>query len=376
VYKKIKEKINIIIILMDQFRNDARSCHDIFKKIGERGVLFSNVVTYAPHTVASLHAFFTGMYGPDNGVDGYLGSGRYDKKGCRSLAEYLRDAGYFVHGYTFSPILFPRAGFDELKVVPEEQEPGILSSHENELRRCFGSKRLFFSFLHYGEIHHEVVRNVIRKYGDFDEGYFGRLDENRKRYLGYARDAGCYLDKTVALIRSLDADQNTAVMVITDHGSGLGEKPGEKAYGIYTYDYSICTWIYMIYPKVFPAGREFKTQVRTIDVLPTILDLVGLRPSRRHKEIKGRSLFPVIRMEENEDRPAFSETGGAEGPHPSPYKSNVKCIRDKSWKLIYNLTTSKTELYDIRTDPGETNNLVLANPKKAEELWLKLAQFL
>ena len=122
--KKIKEKItglfstkglpetrpNIVMIILDQFRNDTMACHRVFEELGKRGVLFSKMITYAPYTCASLHAFFTGMYGLDSGVDGYTKSSQYDSSSCISLAEYLHDAGYYTHGYSFSPIFSPITG--------------------------------------------------------------------------------------------------------------------------------------------------------------------------------------------------------------------------------------------------------------------------
>lgn len=372
----VKERPNIIVILLDQFRNDARQHLRIFDGLGKRGALFSNMITYAPYTLASLHATFTGMYGMDNGVDGYQRSDRYDKKSCYSLPEYLSAAGYYTHGYTFSPILFPHSGFENLRIVTEDKEVNILESHKKELRDCFQQTRPFFSFLHYGEIHHGIVREVIRKYGDFDPEYFGSWQNNFNRYLEYARKASEYTRELVGLADELDLKKNTLLIITTDHGSGLGEKPGEKAYGIYTYDYSIRIWAYFIYSKLFPAGSEYKIQVRSIDILPTILELLNIKPSKRRKRIKGESLFKIIRGKESDDRLAFSETGGVEGPHPSPDRANVKCVRDGKWKLIYNTTTNKVELYDIVADPEETDNLAVKNSQKRDDLWLKMVGYL
>jgi len=370
------DRPNIIWILVDQFRRDALSCHPVFDRLKERGVFFSKSVSYAPYTLASLHAAFTGLYGNENGVNGYVKSQNYEKDSCHTIVEYLHEAGYFTHGYTFSPILFPHVGFDDLVIVPEDKEKGILESHKKELRKCFGGKRPFFSFLHYGEVHHNIVREVIRKYTDFDQAYFGRMEENRKRYYKYAYEAAQYVNDILVTIDELDPKGESLIIVTTDHGSGLGEKPGEKSYGIFTYDYSILVWLYMICPRYLPAGKVYDVQVRTVDILPTILELLQLRPLKKYKAIKGESLLPIIRGQEDKDRIAFSETGGVEGPHPSLEKANVKCVRDGKWKLIYNTFTNKTELYDIAGDPGETNNMAGSNPEKVDELWLRLSEYI
>ena len=367
---------NIIMILLDQFRNDARSEHKIFEEINRRGTLFSNTITYAPYTLASLHATYTGMYGTYNGVDAYTKSDHYKAKDCISLTQYLKKIGYYTRGYTFSKILFPHAGFDKLSIIHEDDEPDILESHIKELEVCFSQHKPFFSFLHYGEIHHEIVKKVIKKYDDFDERYFGRIDENRKRYTKLIRGAGEYTSEIINKIDELDQNKNTLIMVFTDHGGGLGEKPGEKAYGIYTYDYTIRTWVYFILPEVFPKNKEISKQIRTIDILPTLLDILNIKPSGKNKKHMGKSLMPYINGDESGHRDAFSETGGVQGPYPSPNKPNVKCLRDGKWKLIFNTTINQYELYHLTDDASETNNLYSVNQEQAEALLLKMAEFL
>jgi len=70
---------------------------------------------------------------------------------------------------------------------------------------------------------------------------------------------------------------------------------------------------------------------------------------------------------------AFSETGGVEGPWPSPKEPNVKCIRNFKWKLIHNLTPDNWELYDLEKDPNENENLVDSFSNIVEKLKLKMS---
>ena len=367
---------NIILILLDQYRNDARDVHSVFQELGKKGVLFSNLITHAPYTLASMHAMFTGLYGRDTGVDGYTRSGNYDANNCLTIVQYLQDIGYYTRGYTFSPILFPHTGFDVLKIIPEDEEPGIVESHVRELTDAFASEKPFFQFLHYGEIHHTIVKEVLRKYSHDDDRYFGNIAENQERYRECAFEAAVYTERLIDTIDSLDPLGETIIVVMTDHGGGVGEKKGEKAYGVFAYDYSICVWAYFLYPNLFPPGKEIKTQIRSVDILPTLLDILDFEPSKKHKALRGQSLMPIIRGEESADRIAFTETGGVEGPHPSPDAANVKCLRDGKWKLIYNSDTHQTELYNVEEDPEEMNNLRAVSPEKTKELWLKLSQYL
>jgi len=369
---------NIIVVLLDQFRTDALSSHPVFADIRNRGVFFSNVITYAPYTLASCHATFTGMYGRDNGVDAYTKSDRYDSKHCYSIADYLSSVGYYTAAYTFSPILIPHSGIKRFRLVPEDEEQDIVMSHGEEIRHCFGQQEPFFLFLHHGEIHHEIVKEVINKYHYSDEDYFseGARELNKKRYQAYTKEAGEYLDAIIKIIDECDSDENTMVVVMTDHGGSNGEKVGEKAYGSFTYDYSIRVWYYLLWSRQFVANTEIKTQVRTIDILPTILDIVGISHNKNKKPVMGRSVLNLINGEDEEHRMSFSETGGVDGPYPSPDEPNVRCVRDGNWKLIQNITTNKFELYDLNSDPEEANNLYGQEPDHAERLWFEMVKYI
>ncbi|MEK6949580.1 MAG: sulfatase, partial [Nanoarchaeota archaeon] len=60
------------------------------------------------------------------------------------------------------------------------------------------------------------------------------------------------------------------------------------------------------------------------------------------------------------------------GPTPSPDKHNIKSIRTETWKLIYNETTNKKELYNLEKDPEETVNLAGTEPELENYLWESL----
>ena len=84
--------------------------------------------------------------------------------------------------------------------------------------------------------------------------------------------------------------------------------------------------------------------------------------------------MPLILGKSEQERFAFSETGGLGGPHPSTHQPNVKCVRNKQWKLIYNTTTAKKELYDLQQDKEENHNLIDRFPQVAQTLWQRLCR--
>lgn len=369
-----KNQPDVVIILLDQFRDDARDSHKIFEELGKRGVLFSTTITYAPYTLASCHATFTGMYGRDNGVDAYTKSHNYYRDECVTIAQYLKKSGYHTRAYTFSSILIPHDGFDSVTVVEESDENDVLKSHLNELDSCANQKKPFFSYLHYGEIHHSVLKNVIRKYSYEDDEYYNNINDNKQNYKEYAKQAGDYLERTTQKIDEIS--DNKIIIVMTDHGASNGEKFGEKAYGSFTYDYSIKVWHYWIWDRKLPANLEIEKQVRTVDILPTLLDVLNIKRNNNKKPIFGTSLMPMITGSEQQHRMAFSETGGVDGPYPSLDSPNIMCVRDGDWKLIFNKQTNHYELYNLIADPEEDNNLYDSEPEVANKLWLNMIQYL
>ena len=162
------------------------------------------------------------------------------------------------------------------------------------------------------------------------------------------------------------------MLFMTDHGCGIGERVGEKAYGIYAYDYTINVWAYLIWPGRLPGGREVPEMVRTIDLAPTLLELAGIDPVEGQKEMQGRSLAPMIEGKDHDDREVYVETAGLDGPTPSPYEANVFCVRNRKWKLIYNSTTKQRELYDLAADPEEQKNVAGTRPEVEDPLFEKI----
>lgn len=369
---------NVVVVLVDMVRNDARAGRPIFDELGRRGVCFSEMYTYAPYTIASIHALMSGMYGSLTGVDAYYKAPKFDGTRIRTLAEHFHDNGYLTLADFMNPGIAPHQGFDEVRVHDEFKDDlttrHIAMIEEARSRVAAGEKKNHFLYLHFSPIHREVVTRVIKVYSDFDERYFGpeHVTENRRRYDSFVDIATEYLEALVARCDALGAFRDTIFVFMTDHGCGIGEKPGEKAYGIFTYDYTIRTWAYFIQPDVLPGGREITTMVRTIDIAPTLLELCDIVPREGEKEMQGESLLPLMRGEGGIHREIYVETAGLDGPTPSPYEANIFCVRNRRWKMIYNATTKIRELYDMQADPTEAKNLAGTLPEVENELFEKI----
>ena len=79
-----RQQPNVVIILMDGLRPDWLEAHPIFARLQQRGTLFSEMFTYAPYTLSSVHAILSGLYGTTSGVNAYYSALNFDREGCFS----------------------------------------------------------------------------------------------------------------------------------------------------------------------------------------------------------------------------------------------------------------------------------------------------
>lgn len=366
-----RKKPNIIMIFVDgAARQDALRLVPFYQNLKKISCTFSSMITYAPYSIASLNAIIPGMYGNLNGVDGYYKAYNFDKKNIFTLTQYLKEAGYHTETDLVISEGFPTQGFDKARVFgrDETKDEIDLTKRHSEILTQLRNKEPFFLFLDYNKIALNLVPTVIKKYNDFSEKYFKNKEKNFGRYLEWLKDSGIYLQSLLNHIKDIGLYDSSIIIIFFDHGCSVGDKMGEKVYGVYLYDYTIKCSAYFI-GKNLPKGVEIKSVVRSIDLMPTILDILKIKQKRGYKPMQGESFLPLMYGKEGEERIAYSETGGLGGPTPSPEVHNVQSVRTNKWKLIYNMTNKKRELYDIINDREENNNLAGKGLEIEDGLW-------
>jgi len=364
-----EKKPNVILILMDGIRTDVLDNMHFYKELKRDSVFFDNLIAYAPYTVASLSSTFSGMDGTANGINGYYKLYSFDKKNCFTLTQYLKENGYYTEGDFIKDVLTIQ-GFD--KVTNYEQNKEDLISRHEKILDGIRSREPFFLFLNF-DILKRMQNEVIKERSDLDKSYFEQKENNLKSYLKFVEESDHYLNSIISKIKELSLYENSLILVFSDHGCSVGDKFGEKLYGVHLYDYTLRCFLYMI-GKNIPKGVEIKSLVRTNDILPTLLDILKIEQKQGYKPIQGISFLPFLHDEE-EERIAYSETGGLGGPTPSPKIHNVQSVRTNKWKLIYNKTNKKKELYNLEEDKGEKNNLIGTEIGIGKSLWLKMQKF-
>jgi len=346
---------NIILVTLDGLREDKIDlCHSL-SLMKKKALYFSNMITVSPYTLASLHAIFSGLYPSKNGVDAYYHMFKFKNEEIITIPQMLQKGGYYTSCDIISDIVIPKKGFDERNIF-DEKTVDFKTRHEGIIRRL-SKKEKFFLFLHYTEPHKHLVDEVIQKYKhkSTDDDYFKKQKENEDRYNSYMPSCDRYITSILKCIKDCGIEENTILIFHADHGTSIGEKKGEKFYGVYVYDYTIKVFCFIYIPK--KAGKIIKKQCSTIDLYPTIGDIAGIDLGKKINNIQGESLFPLVENPNAEDREVFVETGGLYGPWPSPKKHNVFCIRLPNKKLIYNADPKTWEFYDLKNDPHEMTNL-------------------
>ena len=360
---------NIILISLDGFRKDKIELSPALKSIKENSYYFSEMNTNAPYTFAAQHVIFSGMYPSRNGVNGYYKIFNFKKDEIITLTQLLKENNYYTVSETLDEAVLPRQGFDEYNLFDEKTVN--LKERHVELIKRLSKKEKFFAFLDFTDTHLHYVREIIQKYeksGNDDE-YYKLKKENNEKYEACIPLADDYI---AAIKNALDENglsENTLLIIISDHGTRLGEKYGEKFYGVFVYEGTINILCIMHIPDKSP--KLITKQCSTIDLYPTIAELAGAKIKKK-SEIQGESLLNLVENPSAENRAVFVETGGLYGPWPSPEKHNIFCVKIDGKKLIYNDTPQTWEFYDLKNDPDELDNKYDEHSKEINDLKKRL----
>jgi arylsulfatase A-like enzyme len=276
----------------------------------------------------------------------------FRKDKIETLSEIMQKTGYYTSCDTLDDSVVPNQGFDEYNIY-DEKTVDFQQRHMEFIQRL-SKKDKFFLFLHNTETHKKFVRDVIAKEKS-SKNFFYDKKTKKSVYESFLQDTDEYVSLIVNTIKDCNIEEKTVLIIFSDHGTSLGEKDGEQFYGTFVYDYTINVFCIMHVPGM--GSDIIDKQCRTIDLLPTIGELVNAKFNKQKEKIQGESLFPMIQDKNTQEREVFVETGGLYGPWPSPKKHNVFCVRKNNKKLIYNKTPKTWEFYDLESDPKELNNI-------------------
>ena len=368
------KKKNVIIICVDGGRLDRVQKSEKITKLFSEYSFFSQSITYAPYTNSAIHALISGSYGSRTGTNSYWHSIKFRENEFKTLTQYLHEEDYFTHADTPSDLVLPNSFFDNFEVY-DESVVDLTTRHKILLKNMKEKNKRgknFFLYLHYESIHTGILNTVLKAYNNFSKEYFEKKKENAERYDKLFKNAENYLEEILNEIKKLKMNEDSMILIMSDHGVSTGEKFGEHAYAAFCYDYTLRTFTYFLTSDL--PTIEIKSQTRTIDFMPTILEYMDIPLDDNFSHLDGLSLLPYINGAEMPENYAFTETGNPLQDTKPPKEPNVKSIRTSKWKLIYNEYNDSKELYDLEKDPDENENLIGTGLEIEKVLWTELVR--
>jgi len=346
---------DVFLVTIDTLRADHIHCYgdtDIktpaLDSLAMDGIRFEQAFTPSPITNTSHATILTGLLPSAHGVTDFAVPLAADHL---TWAELLKPQGYQTAAFIGAVILdskqlapgFDR-GFDFYDNFPE---------HPKTKERWGRVERRGMEVVQHAEIwldaHRSGKRFVWVHLYDPHDPYeppepFASMYKERL-YDGEIAYADSALGAFLAYLKKQGWYDGAMVIVVGDHGEGLGEH-NEDTHGIFLYDSTTHVPLMVKLPGQEAKGREVAAQVRTTDILPTVLDLVGAKVP---PQLDGESLRTYFAGAEASGRTAFGETD-----YPLRFGwAPLRSVREGGIKFI---EAPRPELYDLQADPKELRN--------------------
>jgi arylsulfatase A-like enzyme len=176
-------------------------------------------------------------------------------------------------------------------------------------------------------------------------------------------------------VRRHGVEKNTIILFISDNGQpkNTDRNVPLRGHKLTPYEGGVRVPMIAYWPGVTKANSTCTNYVIIEDFFPTILELAGVQDyTQVGGIIDGISFLPYLRgkVDKTQSRPLFWH-------YPNTYdQPPYSSVRVGDWKLIYQQVTGELELYNIKTDISEKNNLAIAEPEKLSEMTRVLSDFL
>ncbi|HEV2196504.1 MAG TPA: sulfatase-like hydrolase/transferase [Candidatus Acidoferrum sp.] len=346
---------DVFLITIDTLRSDHVGCYGYQRihtpaldELAKQGIRFAQAFTPSPITNTSHTSILTGLLPSSHGVSDF---GVPLAPNHPTLAEMLNKEGYQAAAFIGSVILDSRKlapgldrGFEFYDNFPEKNETksrwGRLERRGMDVvQRAENWLNAHDAGPHFVWVHLYDPHDPYEPPPPYSETYKDRLYDGE---IAYADSA---LGQFIAYLKKKNRYENALVIVVGDHGEGLGEH-GEETHGIFLYDSTTHVPLILKLPNEQEAGKVVDQQVRTTDILPTVLELLGMPAPA---SLDGASLKPTFLDTRASSRTVFGET-----EYPLRFGwAPLRSVRNEGFKFI---EAPRPELYDLSADPGELRN--------------------
>lgn len=376
---------NVLLVTIDTLRGDRlgfmgyeRPTSPNLDRRTATATVFEDAISQAPWTRPSMATLMTGLHPRVVGLTCHnfrLPQGDCDvlPESMTTLAETLTAAGFATAGVVANINVDPLFGFDQgfehyvsvsevLAGSDEDWRMGnawktggtrVVTDRALDWLAARDRERPFLLYLHYLDPHEPYEPPpddaALFEPASYGEGEAARMEA---AYDAEIRFVDRELERVFAALDAEGLWESTLVVLVSDHGEEFGEHGGWY-HGHTMYDEQLHVPLVVWLPGADP--RRDLEQARMLDVMPTVLDALGLRPP---VELQGRSLLPRLRGERATIDAALSEEGYTE----------LASLRRPPWKLVVDEATGLARLYDLAADPGETTDVAAEHPDVTAEL--------
>jgi arylsulfatase A-like enzyme len=433
--RPVGRAVNVLVVTLDTTRADRLGPYGFtaaktprLDALAAEGVVFEDAFTAIPSTFPSHSTLFTGKYPQSHGVHDnavyFLGAEQ------ETLAELLAAQGYATGAFVSAFVLDAQFGLDQgfatyddavdqplmkfdvsklPKDLPDDRrkwEATIATAYQRrgdattkaaiDWLGSLGTQP-FLLWVHYFDAH-QPYQPPPPHDRDFDPDYRGAMDgDQRKFWQALSKKQVSAADKAhmealyhgeiawqdeclgrlFDAIRAVGRWDETLVVVVADHGEGLGEHRQLFEHNSELYDEAVRVPLVVRRPGDAARGERVAGVVRTVDVMPTVLDWLSLKPS---SEVQGASLLAFTSADASARAAAFvpgeALLEALRERQVNPVERALVALRSDRYKVIVALDRAgepvKTELYDLVEDPGEKRDLSAQLPQQAERLREKL----
>ncbi|MFN0245187.1 MAG: sulfatase [Planctomycetota bacterium] len=400
---------NVLLVSIDTLRADHLGCYGYpratspsIDALAARGVTFERAYSHSSKTAISHMSIMTGLLPESHGVEQWKrGNVHRLSDAIPTMATLLQQRGYRTAGIADGGNVSGKLGFDqgmdEYRQIGDVADTFAAAGDWIEASVRADTRKPFFLFVHTYEVHDPYTPRVpfqaMFTAPDYDGAIIGSESELQEKvggakwqqlhnlfwklvkkdepadvqhlkdlYDGSIRLTDEHIGKLFARLDTLGVTGDTLIVILSDHGEEFLEHTQFGHEQIYD------ELLHVPFVAAFPAsssaqwrGRRVKPLVRMIDVLPTVLDVVGIATPTH---VQGRSLVPLI----------DSDGGGGAPPEEvasSWREAGWQAFRHGEWKIVRRTqgsTVEREELFHLARDPGELTNLWTSDAGKASEL--------
>ncbi|MDD2680182.1 MAG: sulfatase [Candidatus Omnitrophica bacterium] len=399
------QRPSIILITLDALRPDHLGCYGYKRNtsptidtLARQGVIFTDFIAPSSHTAPSNASLITSTYPNVHNIKdwGYQFSQKISKTLPMLLKEYGYNTAFISDQIGLTSIQEFKNGFNTFEVVRSfNYSPNptrIIEITDSAISWLKNNQhKQFFLWLYYFSPHGPYILPwpydtmfVQDKYYSLNKNIpisedpyaqsptkaiprflavdgINDVDYYIAQYDGEIRRVDYQIGRLLEELKKSHLGQNTVIIITSDHGEALGEHERYFCHANSLYDELIKIPLIISWDKKIPLCLKIDQQVRMVDLMPTILDILKIRS----RDMQGQSFLPLIMHKRDDFAPyAYSE------------QFELVSVRTKKWKLIYNQNNGKYELYDLENDPQERSNIVTKEKDSFAFLRHKLDEYL